>query len=504
MSMTPVLVRRSGIVVDVGMRDGSPLPPMFLATLLPQLTYTHVRHLRGQEMFIEGGGKRHVETTSRRLYDIVENRLVTGFGFMPKVAKELHRFGLAFEAVDLTPPRPNPKAYEPVWEALNNPALNLQWRPRQFECMQAIAGSPGGIIAAPPAFGKTELIGRTGLLYPHARIAVVTKRKDVAETIERRLHHYLPMIGFYGSGKRRQGRLSVFIAKSMHRAKDDFDFVFVDECHEIGADTFSEQLARTFFNARMFGLSACWDARADGSSARLEYLFGPQIFYMSWQEATALGLIVPVEVRWLNVQMDKNPCALYSRDDAKMRHGVWCNDFRHNVIAQAARTHTEDEQVLILVHTVEQAVMLGRHLPEFELCYDKMDDLDLNTYKHRGYLPESYEAMTPARRNAMRVAFEQNRLKKVIATDVWSTGVSFEQLAVLMRADARGSEILDDQAPGRVVRTHAASGKEIGLVYDCWDLFDEKLLRRSQSRYRHYKQKGWTQVRPKILGLEVP
>jgi len=502
MAMAPVLVRRSGLVVDIGMRDGSPLPPAFIHEVLPQLTYKHVEHLHGADRIMGDGTSRNVIVSTRRLYDIMAGGSIrTGFGLWPKIAAVLRRHGLQFDTEDLSPPRTHADVYTPRWDLLEK--HDLQWRPRQLECLQAIANAPCGIISAPPAFGKTELIGRAGLLYPHAKIAVITKRKDVAETIERRLHHYLPMVGFYGGGKRRRARVSVFIAKSMHKAQDDYDFVFVDEVHEIGADSFSEALSRTFFFARIFGLSATWDARADGTSARLEYLCGPVIFEMSWQEATALGLIVPVEVRWLNINLVKNPCSKYKDDTAKMRHGVWCNDERHAIIANAARQHGPDEQVLILVHTIEQAVMLGRHLPEFELCYDQMEDIDLHTYKHRGYLPDHYEAMTPQKRNQMRGLFERNELKKVIATDVWSTGVSFEQLAVLIRADARGSEILDDQAPGRVVRTHAASGKERGLVYDCWDMFDERLLRRSQTRYRHYKQKDWQQVRPRVLGVQA-
>lgn len=503
MSLAPVIVRRSGLIVDIFLRNGQPFPADFTAYLLPQLTYDHVEHLRGAERHMGDGTTRNVIVSTRRLYDIMEGyKIRTGFGLLPKVAKTLTQFGLRFDVEDFSPPRSQPDVYIPRWDLLNS--YGLSWRPRQYECMGQIAQSPGGIIAAPPAFGKTELIGRTGLLYPHAKIGVVTKRKDVAETIERRLHHYLPMVGFYGGGKKRRGRVSVFIAKSMHRAEDDYDFLFVDECHEIGADSFSEQISRTFFNSRLFGLSATWDARADGTSARLEYLFGPVIFEMSWQEATALGLIVPVEVRWLNINLIKNPCSKYTDDTAILRHGVWCNDERHAIIAEAARTHGDEEQVLILVQTVEQAVMLGRHLPEFELCYDKMDERDLFTYKTRNQLPPDYEPMTPTKRNNMRTAFEENRLKKVIATDVWSTGVSFEQLAVLMRADARGSEILDDQAPGRVVRTHAASGKERGIVYDCWDMFDAKLLRYSKTRQRHYKKKDWVQIRPKVLGVALP
>jgi superfamily II DNA or RNA helicase len=258
-----------------------------------------------------------------------------------------------------------------------------------------------------------------------------------------------------------------------------------------------------FFNTRLFGFSATWDARADGTSPRLEYLLGPVLFHMTWQEATALGLIVPVQVRWINVVTTVDPCARYKQDVAKRRHGIWCHTYRNQLIADAAQKHGPDEQTLILVQTIEHAVLLGQLLPEYTLCYDQMEPVDLHTYKQRGQLPPDYIPMDSRRRDELRSRFETGEVKKVIATDVWSTGVSFEQLAVLIRADARSSDILDDQAPGRVVRTHEASGKTHALIYDCWDAFNDSFLRKSRMRWRNYAKKGWEQQRPSVLRTEV-
>jgi superfamily II DNA or RNA helicase len=96
----------------------------------------------------------------------------------------------------------------------------------------------------------------------------------------------------------------------------------------------------------------------------------------------------------------------------------------------------------------------------------------------------------------MQEDFESGKLKKVIATDVWSTGVDFPQLSVLVRADARSSEIIDIQAPGRVVRRHDASGKQYGMVIDFMDHFDGTFLRRSHDRRRSYNRQGWEQNNP--------
>jgi len=96
----------------------------------------------------------------------------------------------------------------------------------------------------------------------------------------------------------------------------------------------------------------------------------------------------------------------------------------------------------------------------------------------------------------MREQFETGELKRVIATDVWATGVDFEALQVLYRVDARESQILDTQGPGRVSRIHPASGKEYGEVIDCLDAFDKTLKRKSETRKRHYAALGWSQDWP--------
>ena len=196
--------------------------------------------------------------------------------------------------------------------------------------------------------------------------------------------------------------------------------------------------------------------------------------------------------------MNRNP-AQGRKNVPKKRWGIWRNQYRNAVIAHTVQQHSDEDQVLILVETIEHAVHLHQFLPEYELCYAEMELEDLDRYKRNGMLPEDYEPMTAERRSELRIAFENHEVKKVIATDVWSTGVSFERLAVLVRADARGSAIMDTQAPGRVARIHDESGKSMGIVYDFDDHFDRGFKSKSRTRRKNYTEKGWEQV-----DLEAP
>ncbi len=150
----------------------------------------------------------------------------------------------------------------------------------------------------------------------------------------------------------------------------------------------------------------------------------------------------------------------------------------------------DDVQCLVLVATVDHAVRLKQFLPEYKLCYDQCKDYA--GFVKSGLLdPADEPPMTPVRREAMRTQFEDGTLKKVIATDVWSTGVDFAALPVLCRADGRDSRIMDTQAPCRANRIF--DGKAYALVIDGMDFFHDTLHGRSNRRKRHYIKQGWKQ-----------
>ena len=487
-----VLVRKYGTMLEVSYVDGRNIEESHVLSLLrPAMTYTHVQFLYGYAQRDEVTGARHTTKQTRiKLYRIRDNKLVTCCGYLQKIQSILSAAEYGVNFVDYTPPSPRELAFEPDWENVNK---HIEFRARQEECLRAIVDNDYGVIDAPPAFGKSHLMAMVGLLFPKAKIHIVTRRKDVVQRTVRALRRFLPNVGQVGGGKREEARVTVFTADSLHHSDGDCDILLADEVHELMSPKHSAAIAKTYTLSRNYGLTATPEGRADGSDAKLEYLFGPKIFEMPWTEATELGLVVPIQVIWLPIQC-ASPCD-GMEGVPKKRHGVWRNGDRNAVIASAVRQYGDDDQVLILVETIEHAVYLWQELPEYELCYANIEVEDLDRYKRNDMLPDDYEAMTPERRERLRTQFEDKALKKVIATDVWSTGVSFEQLAVLVRADARGSEILDTQAPGRVARIHEESGKQVGIVVDCMDNFDRTLKNKSQKRYRNYAKKGWEQIK---------
>ena len=278
-------------------------------------------------------------------------------------------------------------------------------------------------------------------------------------------------------------------------AEDDIDLVFGDEAHQLAAEDLKTKIHYAFPHARRFGLTANPNDRMDGCSTRLEYLFGPIIFHLPIDEATREGLVTPIQVRWLNMKLRHNPMVNLTQDIDRARFGLWRNTERNQIIADTARKH-EGEQVLIAVEKFEHGVMLQKLLPDYVLVSGTPDPKIVGKLQREGHLPYDYEPISNRQKSEYRKQFEAGTLKKAIATDVWSTGVDFKQLTVLIRADARSSGIIDTQLPGRLTRLH--NGKQVGVLYDCWDVFDERLKRKSQERSRRYTKKNWEQDRRSI------
>lgn len=272
------------------------------------------------------------------------------------------------------------------------------------------------------------------------------------------------------------------------------DGLLVHNCHNIVTDNYSTKIVERYKYSRNFGFSATPYSRNDGAHARLHGMLGPTIFEMTYQEAVALGLTVQIKVHWLPIRMDRNPAAGKTNDVVRKRHGIWQNAYRNAEFGKAVAELDPDAQVLALVETVEHAVHLWQHMPSFQLCYSEMKPHDHQEYIRKGFLPQNFVNVTAEMRYNMQLAFERNELKRVIATDVWSTGVDFDNLSVVVRADARGSEIMDTQGPGRASRVK--DGKAYGHVIDAIDYFDRNWQTTSRGRYQTYESLGWEQDWP--------
>lgn len=475
------------------------LTPRICQVLEEQLSYTRVVQLRGEAAM---RAKSHVRCEPIACFEyrkdpdhILPTRLVTGSGFLTKIAAALREAGYRPLLKDVGE-RPRPKAFKEYWDRLDRTG----WRWGQRECVQKIARRQCGRIACPPGYGKSFLIRQMCRLWPHARIGVTTHAVDVVEQLHEDLSAFLPNVGLIcGRRKLRGDRITVYSGKSLHRIDGPLDVLFVDESHEWATDDYLRRLAMPELKyARKYGFSATQKERPDEAHFELEGPFGPMIVEISYQEGVEHGCVVPIEVRWHDVEMTADPVGDSVGPATRERYGLWRNLIRNEIIQAAAREFGNEHQVLISVDTVEHAVFLKELLPEYTLCYSSagLEPQEREWYVQQGLIKEDEPEMTPARRRQLKSAFERGELKKVIATTVWKRGVDFQLLSTLIRADGKNSPVSDYQIPGRTSRICAEAGKKMGMVLDFKDQFNGSFKRRAQDRRRNYKSRGWTQIDP--------
>jgi superfamily II DNA or RNA helicase len=525
------VIRQHGPAIDVSADGLRPLPAEAYDRLLPALSYQRKVRDYGPR---RGGGpddgfaprrRSQVYTEHVRLYRFDRvGRLMCGAGYTDRIYAALRALGYQVGRVDLRPGA-GPDRLEPRWGRLDRHP-EFAWRPGDVAALadQAAAGGPVdtalarrvkqrelletfvrrarlrlfGVAQAPPGFGKTTTLAALAVALPRARIAIVTPGQDNGFKTYHHLLQYSGNVGMRGHGETSSGRVTVFSLQSLHHVPDDVDLLVVDEADTALADRASSELARVAPVAVRLGLTATPEGRLDGTDARMEGLLGPVVYRMTWPEAVRFGMVVPIEIRWINTDFDVNPVAALSerqrgQDWLRKKVGIWAHEARNQALAAVARRHPDD-QVLYLVEKIEHALELARFLPDFALVYGQQDADYFDRFARRGLVEADFVPLDRAGREALRRQFAAGELRKVIATDCWARGVSFDALAVEVRCDGRASPRCDEQLPGRTSRVHAESGKAAGIVYDCTDGFDPGFQSAGRRRRANYGAKGWHQT----------
>lgn len=386
-----------------------------------------------------------------------------------------------------------------VDDGLTRPDLtalrDIIWRGRQKEIVAKIMAYRGGTIVCPTAYGKTFMIKALAKAYPEASLIATVDSTDIAEPMYDELLFALgpKTVGMVGAGKNNPRRVTVAMSQSLHKCSKDANLVLADECHKLLTENYIKKLNK-FYRARLFGLTASLNKRSDNADGFAEAIFGPVLVNVGYQEGVGTGNIVQLDVEMVRVKSGPNTVGINDKV-ALDRLALWQNEARNNIIAnvvrEAEQRFGDDAQILIMVDKTEHAYRLGQLLPDYAIVTGEPDAKKVKRFRNNGTMTADQEVCTKAMRQQYRKDFEANKLKRAIATKIWSKGVDFCDLQVLVRADGAASQIDSDQVPGRLSRRATTIDKEKGLLIDFIDAFSSQLQGRSAQRLRAYKKNGW-------------
>ncbi len=454
-----------------------------LIRITPSYKTLLAQHCHYSRRVQQGGRRGSTVVQPVHLFREEGNSLIVPAGLTRRVIGILQQAGITVSFSDLRTARIG----EPDFESLE-PLRELQ-----PEVIAAIAAHDMLQVEGPTGIGKSFIIRQIPILWPTANIVITSPFGDIVRDTYASLLERFPssVVGMIGDGKSETGRrITCALTQSLHLCTLERCDIFVfDEVHRAAAPATAEQLARVQ-NARMIGFSANTSGRSDKADLETEAIFGPPMVKITYQQGQATGSIVPMEVLIMPTNhVEQLNCPSSSLE----RWGLWRNEDRNKLIKEGidlvCAEHGEDIQILITVATVEHAVHLAKLLPDYALVYAQMDGDKRIRWEKAGLIPTGIHPITAQQKDQYKKDFKEGKLRRVIATGKWGTGVDFPLLNLIVRADGQGGDIASTQLPGRATRK--SEGKNIGLVLDLNDTFHQTLEGRFKRRCTVYRKKGW-------------
>jgi superfamily II DNA or RNA helicase len=373
-------------------------------------------------------------------------------------------------------------------------SANIEWRGSQMTVLSKLLANRCGVVDCPTGWGKSFIIQQVVRVYPKAKIAVTVPSIEIANEIYNGLLGVLgpSEVGIVGDGKRKKRRVNVAVTHSLLKLDPDTSLILVDEVHAVLTKNFLRMFGK-FHRARLQGFTATPTGRSDQGDGFLEAYFGPILHHVPYQEAVESGNIVQIHYRVY--QCPWGPKTAGMTKIKRDRNGIWRNPMRNALIVQSARDaeaeYGPDGQILIMVSTAEHGFLLQQHLTDYVVVTGEMSEEREAELRENGTMTETQIGLDRRGREDVKAKFSSGEIKRAIATYVWSKGVNFLDLAVLIRADGTAAEIASGQVPGRLSRKGSDGAKPYGLLVDFNDSFCPVLAKRSRDRFAVYNRNGW-------------
>jgi superfamily II DNA or RNA helicase len=404
-------------------------PPFFKQ----ELQYTH-RELKWSEQKYENV----VMTQKMELWhEDVDRNLVTYQGFLETLVELCRKTGHPFEVID-----------ERAWFPKPNLKLAGGFRGSQrLMFYQLVCADRSGLYKAPTRYGKSVAIANTIAVYPGLKTVLAAPGADLlsqtVEELQKRLPDRQVKGVFTGSkGKKPSDDITVCSLDSLHKMEpESVRLLLVDEPHAAVSKSRLPELLK-FRNARIFGYGATLSGRFDQADKLITGLFGPVLAHKTFREAVAEKVICNIVV-WL-VEIPFTPQFIRQRLHA-YRSLVYESDHFHRTVAEIAREVVPMAwQTLMFVKEADQVDILKRYLPETEVAVAAR--------------------LTNLERKDLFLRMKEGNVKRCAATDIYSTGVTFPDLRVVINSAGGGGSITGTQKPGRLAQNRP--GKEAGYLID--------------------------------------
>jgi superfamily II DNA or RNA helicase len=337
-----------------------------------------------------------------------------------------------------------------------------------------------GIVEGATAFGKTLVFLALTRLIKERILIIFPGKQLVFQTYKEAETLGIKDIGFVsGTYKKLNERIMLTNYQSLEILEGnenikEFKTIFVDEMHSAKANTLYNFLKKSPAPIRLgFSATPFKPSKSDALDNALNKAnLGEIIYSKKAIDLMKEGFIAEVTIKFLKID---EPQTLYFVNHIEaVNKLIVNNDYRNNIIKELCLSN--DKRTLIMVHLREHGEILNKLIPESVMYIHGDTETEI--------------------REDVRDKLNSGEIKRILATEVWGTGVNIPNLERIIVACSGKSFYQTIQRIGRGLRkTEQKTHLE---VWDFFDVTNKYLEKWTKERWKFYKSENFPIVAVKL------
>lgn len=305
-----------------------------------------------------------------------------------------------------------------------------------------------GMLDAPTRYGKSYLVLNTLRAYEGVKTGILIPGKDLGDQtyqfLQKNLgrHREVRMIGFGSKHQIPSEDVTIYSMSSLEKADFSTRLLLIDEVHAMGPEARMEQL-RKFKIARRLGFGATTSGRYDNRDVVVEAAIGPVLTSISYREARDIGAVdhlVVFAVNWPYVVRGSRDWVYKNELFESKRVALFLQRLFSEVIPNDWQTIAFIETEASADYYVQE--LGGDNLPAVAMA----------------------KKFKPKERLEFLQKMKEGNITRCFASRIYSQGVTFSDLRVVINIAGGGPNTYAVQKPGRVLEVRP--GKKCGVLID--------------------------------------
>lgn len=372
-------------------------------------------------------------------------------GLVPYITEELARKRISIEIDDN---RKFPKIDYKI------PDITVDLRPYQIEYLAKALREKRMIVDSVTGSGKTVMMASILDTLGLATL-IIAPNATVQTQLKIELMKLLPhkTFGIVGGGVKDLATVTIGLSRSLVKLEDEelrtFKLLLVDDAHCAAANQIADVILRMEAPYR-FGFTGTSTGRSDNKDLVVHGLLGQPIRLIEPQELVEAGYIADVQ--------------------ASMYYGNWQGNYNHLENLLIVHNPVRNELIKKIVSNNRNRTIL--------ILVRRLDHGEILKSMFRGSVFVSGELSTE-QREEIRQDVQAGRVKILIASGVYATGLDIPNLDIGINAAGGKGEILTKQKIGRLMRPWHNLCKK---WFDIFDYYHPTLEEHSKERFRIYKE----------------